>query len=169
TAVGNTTSAAMAGMGMGITSGIEKNMSDAPKDVFPIEFKMFSTVKFSNDGFFARRSRSRSEVRTVSGVAFALARACPCPDLLEGERRFVLAGRLARICVRVSVADFTRGALRDFVTVAGGSVFERAPPALADLRGVTSEFSGMTACELIIYGTFPGSYSHVKQGGNFNH
>ena len=64
TRVGSTTMAAIPGTGIGMTSGIVKNIRAVPNEVSPNACPISSSVKLSAFGFFVKMFRRISDVRS---------------------------------------------------------------------------------------------------------
>lgn len=135
TAVGITTIAARPGTGIGTTSGIAKNIREVPKELAPIALTIFSTVKSSTPGLFAKISRRICEVRFFSVATTFLV------ELREPFRVVVLEtlGELFRADDRFTV--LVRAAvLFDFAPGLSRIVCVRAADALMGFCWIVSIF-----------------------------
>jgi hypothetical protein len=104
-----TTIAANPGTGIGTTSGMAKNISDVPKEVPPMELTIFSTVKSTSFGLFAKRSRRICDVRAFSAESAFL------PEVPATLLAFLLVVEdLSR-----AVDDFVTGLFRRWVVLDG--------------------------------------------------
>jgi hypothetical protein len=109
--VGITTIAARPGTGIGTTSGIAKNIREVPKELSPIALTIFSTVKSSTPGLFAKISRRICEVRFLStATTFLTAVREPFRVVLARLTELSRAGARFAALVRAAVRfDFVPG------------------------------------------------------------
>jgi hypothetical protein len=134
TAVGITTIAASPGTGIGTTSGIAKNIREVPKELSPIALTIFSTVKSSTPGLFAKISRRICEVRFFLAVTTFLVELRE-PFRVVFARLGKLSGADARFTVLARAAVFF-----NFAPGLSGIVCVRAADALMGFSWVLSIF-----------------------------